>query len=376
MKDERGTMSKPPLSGVLRLVIYRSSFFFLTSLCLCASVALPLQAQIETVEGGLQETVTWINHGQVEGHLALAYSPAGAFSPDSASLAVAVENRVVIEDLRGGSPKPLKPRVVGVTDLVIHSASYLAPHQILLLANGIIPGKGKNPPRATPTMAIKWDTEKDALIGTVNALGESGGYGTPRYFPMIGYIGMYKDSNFDLWHPLTGKFGRIDVPSLTHQPNLYDFSPDGHWLILAQIENSAGADPSVVDIRTRAFVESLSGQQSTTLNIAFSRSNQRVLTACEDGKVRVWSVGNWKLVATLSGHHGTVSWAEFSPDGNWIASGGYDKTVRIWSASDGTLQQTLTEPTEPVRTVAFSPNGEFVVASGEEKVWYWKRTRR
>jgi WD40 repeat protein len=372
---EQGSVVSPQPAQVPQFIIHHSSFIVVLSLCLCVSVARDLPAQLESVESGAPASITWTSLGQVEGHLALQYSPAGAFSPDSSSLAVVVENKVLLMDLSGGAPRALRPRIEGVSDLVIHSASFLAPGRLLILGNGVIRGKGKNPPRATPTLAFVWDSEKDVIAGKVSTLGEGGGFGTPRLFPMIGYIGMYKEGTFDLWHALTGKSGRINVASLTRQPNLYEMSPDGHWLLLAQLEGGGGADPVVVDMRTGAFVDALRGPQGTTLCMAFSRDNQRVVTAGEDGMVRVWSAGGWKILFTLAGHNGTVSWAEFSPDGRWIVSGGYDKTVRVWSAADGALVQTLTEATEPVRTVAFSPNGEFITGSGEELVWIWKASR-
>lgn len=372
----RATIKNPLNTPVLSFIIHHSSFIVILSLCLCISVVNTAVAQLETIESAAPSSVSYVSHGQVEGHLALQYSPAGAFSPDSKTLAVVVEGKVVLMDLRGGAPRALRPRVEGVSDFVIHSASFLAPHQLLILGNGVIRGKGKNPPRGTPTLAFVWDSEKDVIGGKVSTLGESGGYGAPRLFPMIGYVAIYKESTFDLWHPLTSKGGRINVASLTRQPNLYELSPDGQWLLLAQLEGGGGADPVVVDIRTGNFVDALRGHQGTTLSMAFSRNNQRVVTAGEDGKVRVWSAGDWKLLFTLAGHSGTVAWAEFSPDGRGIVSGGYDKTVRVWSAADGSLMQTLTEASEPVRTVAFSPDGESIAASGEEMVWIWKVIRR
>jgi WD40 repeat protein len=376
MNDEWETMNGDRMSRFLQFIVHRSSFFVLMALSLSVSAMQPVRAQLETVDNTAPASVTWVSHGQIEGHLALNYSPAGAFSPESTTLAVVVGSKVVLMDLRGGAPRVLRPRVEGVNDLTIHSASFVAPARVFLLGNGVfIRGKGKAPLQGTPTLAFNWDAAKDVLEGKVNTIGESGGFTPPRYFPMIGYVGIYKESKFELWHPLTGQGGRLTVPSLTRRPNLYELSPDGHWLLLAQLEGGGG-DPIVVDIHTGDFVDSLRGQQGTTLSIAFSRDNQRVVTACEDGKVRVWSVAGWKLLHTLAGHNGTVAWAEFSPDGRWIVSGGFDKTVRIWSSDDGSPIQTLSESKEPVRTVAFSPNGEFIAASGENTVWIWKAVRR
>jgi WD40 repeat protein len=98
-----------------------------------------------------------------------------------------------------------------------------------------------------------------------------------------------------------------------------------------------------------------------------------VVTACADGKVRIFSVGDWKLLQTLEGHHGPVHRAEFSPDGKWIVSAGEDQTVRVWSAEDGTLLQTLQEAEQPLLDVAFSPDGRFIAASSEKIVLAWQR---
>ncbi len=369
---------KPPCASRSPLfIVHHTSFIVFLALCLSASVALFGRAQLESVDSTAPAPVNWIGQGQIEGHLALNYSPAGAFSPDSKTLAVVAEGKVILMNLAaGGVRKVLRPHIEGISDLTIHSASFAAPERIFILANGIYRTRSKAPAPATPTLAFTWDEAGDALSGKVNTIGESGGFTPPRFFPMIGYVGIYKQTQFDLWHPLTGRGGRLTVPALTLQPNLYELSPNGHWIILAQLEGSSGASPIVVDIREGKFVDSLRGQQGATLSIAFSRDNQRVVTACEDGKVRVWSVGDWKLLHTLAGHSGTVQWAEFSPDGRWIVSGGYDKTVRIWSAEDGSALLTLTEGREAIRTVASSPNGEYIAASSEKMVWVWKLEKR
>jgi WD40 repeat protein len=337
-------------------------------------------AQVETVETRPTAAV-WVSHGRVEGHLALRFSSAAAFSPDSSMLAVAAENKVVLMDLRTvGVQKVLKPHLsvneatdkVNIEDLDIHSANFVAPHQICIFANGLFRVKGKQP-MPTPLLAFRWNTEQDQLEGKVNAVGAKGGYSPARYFPMIGYLVVYKDSNFDLWNIRTNQGGTLTVPDLTHIPNLYEFSPDGHWLVLAQIQTTSGADPTVVELKTHKFVDSLRGHEGTVLSMAFSRDAKKVVTACEDGKLRVFSAGDWRLLQTLAGHQGPVHHAEFSPNGEWIASAGEDQTVRVWSAEDGSLLQTLQESQQPLLDVAFSPDSRFIAASSENLVLAWQR---
>ena len=332
----------------------------------------PLSAQVETVESP-PTSVLWVSQAHLEGHLDLRFSSDGAFSPDASLLAVVSDDKVLLMNLRTKTiQKVLKPRLPDFEDLEIHSANFLSPRQLFLLANGVFHVKGKGVGRS-PLLAFHWDIEADHLEGKLDTVGAKGGYSPARYLPMIGYLSLYRDGTFDLWNPRTGQGGQLAIPDLTQVPNLYEISPDGHWLLLAQIQTTAGADPSVVDLRTHKFVDQLRGHEGTVLSLAFSRDAKKVVTACEDGKLRVFSVGDWKLLATLTGHHGPVHRAEFSPTGQWIASAGEDHTLRVWSAEDGTLLQTLEESQEPLLDVAFSPDSRFIAASSEDSVFTWER---
>jgi WD40 repeat protein len=305
----------------------------------------------------------------------LHYSPAGAFSPDSSILAVVSEEKIVL--VRVGETKiqkVLKIRIPDITDLNIQSANFLAMNQLLLLGNGVISDKGKGPGRSTPLLAFQWDTIEDRLSDNPKAVGGGGGFAPILYFPHIKCLVLYKASNFDLWDPRSSRMGRLSIPDLTQTPNVIAFSPDGHWVLLAQIAMSSSPDPVVVEAKQHRFVDSLRGHEATVLDISFSPDSTKVVTACEDGKVRIFSAPDWKLLQTLTGHHGPVHWAEFSPDGRWLVSAGEDKTARVWSVEDGKLQETLEESKEPLLTVAFSPNGEYFAASSEKAVLLWKRT--
>jgi WD40 repeat protein len=334
----------------------------------------PSQAQVESVESTEPTHYLWLSHGRIEGHLALHYSPGGAFSPDSSTLAVVSEEKIVLMGVREANiQKVLKPRIPDITELNIHSANFLAMNQLLLLGNGVISGKGKGPGGSTPLLAFQWDTIEDRLSGKVDAVGGGGGFRPILYFPHIEYLVLYKASNFDFWNPRSGRGGRLTIPDLTQTPNVFAFSPDGHWVLLAQIAMSSSPDPVVVEAKQHRFVDSLRGHEGTVLNISFSRDDTKVVTACEDGKLRIFSVPGWKLLQTLTGHNGPVHWADFSPDGKWLVSAGEDKTARVWSVEDGKLQQILEESKEPLLTIAFSPNGEYFAASSEKTVLLWER---
>jgi len=337
-----------------------------------SATALRASAQVETVAGPSSQPV-WENFFHSEGHLALRYSPVGAFSPDSSFLAVVSRNKIALNNLRTREiSKVLHVRLQNISDIKIQSANSLPNGNLFVLASGLFRAKGKGGLERSPELAFQWDPVKDQLAGKVDAIGQKGGFLPARYFPHFHDLCLYKESHFVIWDPVTGKSGQFVVPQLKQPPHFFQFSPDGQWLILAQIEMDASPNPIVVGMHDHQFADVLAGHGGVVLSARFSHDNKKVVTACEDGAVRVWSIPDWKLLQTLTGHVGPVQWADFSPDGRWIASAGEDKTVRVWSVADGKLLQVLRESPSSLVTLAFSPDGRYIAATSEKNVMVWR----
>ena len=360
-----------PSLGRARLSLVTCHLSLVLFVCLAAFTC-QAWCQTATAPASSSEAV-FVSHGRVEGHLALNYSPAGEFSPDSHSLAVISGQKIAMVDVpRGGVGRALKPHLPDLADLNMDSANFISPTRLLILARGVIHAKGQ-PERGTPLLAFQWFIDQDSLIGKVDVVGVGGGFSPILYLPEISRVAMYKESKITVWDPNSNRGGGIVLAELAHRPGLFNFSPDGHWLVLARVEANSFQDPIVIDAGEKKFADVLSGHHGSVLSVNFSRDGARVVTACEDGNVRIYSVGDWKLLHSLTGHRGPVHWAEFSPDGTLVASAGQDNTMRIWSAEDGRLLQTLEESREPVLTVAFSPDGNAVAASSEQAVMVWAR---
>ena len=66
-----------------------------------------------------------------------------------------------------------------------------------------------------------------------------------------------------------------------------------------------------------------------------------LVSASDDGTLKVWDAANGKELLTLVGHAGPVKACSLSPDGTWIVSAGEDHTLRVWRLDDGRLVLTL-----------------------------------
>ena len=79
------------------------------------------------------------------------------------------------------------------------------------------------------------------------------------------------------------------------------------------------------------------------VDVATTDGGHVVVTGCEDGKARVWSLsgGEAKLLRELSGHDGPVRCVRVAPDGKSCVTGGEDRRVGLWDVADGQRRRWL-----------------------------------
>ncbi len=110
------------------------------------------------------------------------------------------------------------------------------------------------------------------------------------------------------------------------------------------------------DVASGEDVALFKGHEGNVTSAQFNADGSQVVTAGEDGTVRVWNSGDrWQYAAVLPGHSSAVAQAAFSPDGRYVmttfglryeelcgAAGG-ERSVRVWNKDTGTLLHTLKE---------------------------------
>ena len=102
----------------------------------------------------------------------------------------------------------------------------------------------------------------------------------------------------------------------------------------------------------------------------------KVVSAGNDGVIRVWDVESGQKMHTLEGHEGTVMSLRFMADGRRILSAGADNIVRLWDVSTGKEIRKLEGHRDQVWHVAFSRDGRLALSSGQDNcVRLWTGSR-
>ena len=167
-----------------------------------------------------------------------------------------------------------------------------------------------------------------------------------------------------IWHvrrrELTGVRFRTLAPSL-------EFSPDGRFLALAAFDRGF----EIRDPANGQLVERLKTDDAAR-SVAFSPSGDLLATGRYDGKVELWSTGDWRPVGpALEGHEGRILSLSFSPDGRTLASGSEDGRVLLRDVeTQRPIGSALSVDPGTFVAALFSRDGShlYAVSSGERAV--------
>ena len=112
------------------------------------------------------------------------------------------------------------------------------------------------------------------------------------------------------------------------------------------------------DTRTRRELGApLRGHTSGLHSLGVSANGTRLMSAGQDGAVRVWDPRTGRKLEWRADPGGLMSTAAISSDGHTLATAGEDGLVRIWDLRDRGVAHTLRGHESAVWSVAFSPDG-------------------
>src|SRR5262249_26495326 len=108
-------------------------------------------------------------------------------------------------------------------------------------------------------------------------------------------------------------------------------SPDRLHLLTASEDGTV----RLWSLETGEAIAILRGHTAATLSVAFDADGQSAGSAAEDGTARIWDLSSCKERVVLRGHDGWVWNASFSPDGDYVVTSLDDNTARLWDAKNG-----------------------------------------
>lgn len=115
------------------------------------------------------------------------------------------------------------------------------------------------------------------------------------------------------------------------------------------------------------LIGTLTSHTDGVVSIALSRSGQIMVSGCWDKTIKIWQLGTGRLLGTLTGHTDGVLAVVISPSGKNLISGSGDNSIKIWHLGTGKLIRTLVGHTSWVKAIAISPDGETLVSGSYDK---------
>ena len=178
------------------------------------------------------------------------------------------------------------------------------------------------------------------------------------------------DGTIRLWDSTTGQTVK-ELPIKKMPLFAISFSPDGQYIAYAYATDD---DSSIYiwNIQNECHQCVLKGHESVTRLVSFSHDGSSLVTASNDGTVRIWTSLHGKCRKVLRDDGKFMLSAVFSPDDCCIAAASYDNYVRIWSTVSGKLIHKLEGHTDIVTNVSFSPDGVMLASGSEDntiRIW-------
>jgi WD40 repeat protein len=109
--------------------------------------------------------------------------------------------------------------------------------------------------------------------------------------------------------------------------------------------------------------------------VAFTPDGRTLLSASDDGFVRLWDTASHREVRRWQAHHGGVLAMTLTADGKTIATGGRDGVVRFWDSGTGKETAQFTGGPGDVEGLALSGDGKVLAVSGSGRTGNFRRMK-
>ncbi len=182
------------------------------------------------------------------------------------------------------------------------------------------------------------------------------------------YLVERSQEGMHLWDVKTGKLIREYI-GITGDGYRVAFSPDGKYIASNTHE---GNSASIWETETGKEIRQFVGHTNLVEGVDFSPDGKLLVTASQDGTLRLWDVATGQELHKFVGHVGAVFPVAFSPDGKFILSGGADRTARLWDVATGKEVRQFFGHEDGLNHLGFYPDGKRIYTQndfGMIRIW-------
>ncbi len=166
----------------------------------------------------------------------------------------------------------------------------------------------------------------------------------------------------------------LDLKKLWQVPSNHDgvralsFSSDGRYLI------SAGNDGLIRlwEVAQGQNSRILAGHTQPVIGVVVAAQSQQLISASLDGEVRMWDRLSGKCLHRFNAHAAGMSSIQLSTDGQLLVTAGLDRQIKLWHGPNLNYKTNLATHHEPIKLLALSPDSTILAGTAMDgEVYLW-----
>ena len=166
-----------------------------------------------------------------------------------------------------------------------------------------------------------------------------------------------------LWNAESFKREREWTNGLAGRITAIRFSLEGDKLVLADGVQAQSGFVRVFSVGNGKILNSWRAHEDTIFDIDMSFDGKQLVTASGDKLIKVWDLDTRKEIARLEGHTAQVLAVAFNTNATQVASGGADKLLKVWDIETRHTTSSLGKHSYAITAVAWPGEGKVIVAT-------------
>lgn len=151
-----------------------------------------------------------------------------------------------------------------------------------------------------------------------------------------------------------------------HSGTVYalSFSPDNNYLLSASEDGTV----RLWSLDTYTTLVIYKSHNLPIWDVKFSPFGHYFVTTSHDCTARLWSVDHIYALRIFAGHMNDVDCVAWFPNSCYCFTGSADKTIRMWDILRGDSVRLFVGHSTPINALAVSPDGRLLASAGEDAV--------